>query len=757
MNPDVQKLSPEIENEYIDEIWNKIEALDQTKLIEEAKRINSLKKRLKTKPRSLQKRLDEIYSDASELSKLLGVLKFNNDRFLETWDASDPLLGAYSATEFIGFDFLKELDEAFDDPGNKKFIGESATEIFNIEDWINSLPSKLERIRAPPPNKKGKLLKRLKTLTKDDLNPFHIRRKDILDEIEINYEDVIYEYEVVKRQATPKNPKIRNVMTYFFDYIKFRIDRSLPWAICGQFIGFVACPPTYRTLIFNAQDGYFNANYLTGVFSDKTIEDFFRTLEGKMLIKSFPERYTHNGKGIPGAYHFSNAIARTFSDSFVWSELPGISFQNFKGTYVHPEILESFASYLGMKTYDWVMPNLRYLRLNPARYINGDSWFIAIAGTISPNYPIRIKPLQKHLALWIRTDEDPFLVHLSFGDKWYIYRTLKQPNAKLIVEFFGILDDDYPKVEEVLSAKGVKNKYKTWIFEKWFDIKEAIVKIYHDIDRAYYGYDNLKDYNVKLIKDVLLVREKPFLFQGPDEVLRLTPVQTFEVQQSLVSNDYLFGDVSDYIVNNDELKGDFRTEFFDEYQSFTVYQFGNIKTFPEVTLKDQEYKDKTIEMNFTYPDTESVEDLIEWKENVKSGSICPPGRNAASERRMGTLASVIGAEPSEFGDPLLIRERRKMLLRASIVTYLIKKYNEKHNELEAKTRDPDLTSDQKIKAYEDYIKKYPHKNHEKEFMKEMIKVFYNLEESDLLRLKQKYPVEEKILNVMKLDEDFMKM
>lgn len=760
---DVQRLSSEVEKEYIDHLWARLESLSQSKIYDEAVKLTELKRKLnqqKERNKTIEKKLSDLKKESNELNRLKNILLENNDRFLESWDTSDPLFGAFSANEFINFDFLEALDETFNDPDNSKFIDEAAQEVFTIEDWINSLPSQPQRIRQPPPNRKGKLLKRLGTLSKDDLNPFHIQRQELLDEVKLKFLDAFYPNEMIKRRTgKDKLSKISDPMVYLFDYMRYRIEKSLPWAICGQYIGFVACPANYRTLIFNTQDGYFNAHHLTGVFSDKTVENFLRTLEGKMLIKSFPERYTHQGKGIPGAYRLHDHIAKTFAESFIWTGLPGISFDSFKGIYLHPELLESFASYLGQQTLDWVQPNLRYLRSNPARYINGDSWYIAAAGTVPPNYQIRIKPLQKHLILWLRDLEDPYDVHLSFGDKWYLRKVLRQPGVRLIVEFFGILDDDFSKVEEILNTKAKSKPYKTWHFKDFVDVKTAVTEIYLNIDRAYYGYDSLKDYSIKLQEDILFVREKPYTF---DDRCILNPEVIESYQTSKLSNDRLYGNASDYIVKGDEEfeLDDARKEFFDDYTDPIKYNFEPVKV---VSIGEGEVVCKEVEAEGYFAD-------IDWRDLATKEAKTPTPhevldaqRTESDPLRLETLmkrssskrVSSTGAVASEFGDPLLFRERRKMLLRAAIVTYLLKEYTRKEEELKAEMNNPELSSDMRIKKYEEYSQVFS-KDHKKKFVDKIVKAFYNLEEIDLLQ-KKNIPVEYSLINVVELDEMFQEI
>ena len=773
---DPQRMPTDVEEDYMDDLWSRIEDLDQTKLFEEAKRINSIKRQLNQqgeKNLSLEKKLKQLKSDSEEINKLLNLLKANNDRFVETWDLDDPLLGAYSANEFMNFDFIEVLDHEFHDSSVHEEINDMAEEVLTIEKWIKSLPSDPEKLKNAPPNRKGQLLKRLKSLETIGPNVFRLRREELLDQIELNFEEVFYDNEAIKRYSR-RNDIIKNHMTYFFDYIRYRIDRKLPWAICGQYIGFVACPPSYRTLIFNPQDGYFNAGYLSEVFDDKTIEDFFRTVEGKLLIKNFPERYFHNGKGIPGAYRFSDSMAKMFADSFVWSGLPGITFETFRGIYIHPEILESFASYLGQQTLDWVMPNLRYLRLNPARYINGDSWFINVAGSVPPSVPTRIKPLQKHLILWMRESEDPFHVHVSFGDKWYLKKVLRESEVLLVSEFFGILDQDYPKVEKILSENGQLKRFKTWYFSEWNLVKKTVTDIYLQVDRAYYGYDELKDYTVSLSRDVLYTREREYTMQ---DQCKLLP-DIIACESSQLMNDDLYGDISNYIVNeDDELEfEDLRKEFFDDYDQDIVYKFKSIKHHPSTEQPEVEYKEYSRHDFFVD---------ISWRDSAKGEAIDPEEyeiRDAIhretdklSATKLGLSSSRISsnlkassrgafssnkAQASEYDDPLLLRERRKQLLRAAIVTFLIKEYTETHNRLKAGYNDPKISSALRVKRYNEYLEKYHDKDHEKIFLKKIVKAFYNIESVDLEKELERYrarSAQDTFIDVIELDNQLADM
>lgn len=745
---DRQKLPSKIENEFIDSLWSRIEELDHDKIFEEAKRIASFQRRLRQLPNrnaTLEKQLDQMKRESAELNQLIDLLKVNNDRFLESWDINDPLFGAYSANEFIDFDFLDVLAQEIKEPDNKTLVREMTQEVRSIESWLD----KVEHPKRIPPNRKGNLLKRLKSLDPDDLSPYHLRRKEILNEIKVNFVDVFYPNERIERYAANHRDRIDGVMTYFFDYIKYRIDHNLPWAICGQFIGFVACPPTYRTLVFNTQDGYFNAEHLTGVFSDKTIRDFFDTLEGKMLFLSFSERYTHNKKGIPGAYHLAKPIAKMFSDSFVWKNLPGISYDTFRGIYIHPELMESFASYLGEKTYNWVMPNLRYLRTNPARHMSGDSWFIATAGTVPPNFPIRIKPLKKHLIFWLREDEDPFHIHVSFGDKFYLARILKDRDVKLVVEFFGILDEDYHLVESTLDRNAKRKKYKTWQFKDWIDVKISVTEIYINIDRAYYGYDDLHNQKIQLMKEIIFTREEPRRFND-GRVYQDIP-ETVQRQAGFLSNDDLFGNINDYIVHDDEIDESVRKEFFDDYDRSVRYKF---KTHRVVSgdAKPVEYKEIVFEGYFKD---------IEWKDNAREPSVCPPpdassrqSSRGASSRGASSRASTLEAVASEFGDPLLFRERRKLLLRAAVVSYLVKEYNETHAKFKSDLNNPMIPVDKRIELLRQYQKKYANKDHEREFYLKIVRAFYNTEDIDLIEsIRKGFPIDDVPIDVVGIDED----
>lgn len=93
-------------------------------------------------------------------------------------------------------------------------------------------------------------------------------------------------------------------------------------------------------------------------------------------------------------------------------------------------------------------------------------------------------------------------------------------------------------------------------------------------------------------------------------------------------------------------------------------------------------------------------------------------------------------------------------MRAAVVSYLVKEYNETHAKFKSDLNNPMIPVDKRIELLRQYQKKYANKDHEREFYLKIVRAFYNTEDIDLIEsIRKGFPIDDVPIDVVGIDED----
>ena len=332
--------------------------------------------------------LDSVDDEAFDVNEAVTNLKSNIDALFDTSDIQDPLTGAWSASEFLDYDrFMDRLDEL----ESTLDLSEVDTAPLNIDEWIGDLVANPDKIKFIPITA-GTTLEYTKTMAPNKRNIFKLDREHLYNYVKSALEDKVNKrYYIDRRISNLRLDKEHFALfssKYLLNYINHRRDNLLPWAIGDTGIGFVACPSGYRVEMFNMQDGYYNASFMSR-HRPRKVYEWLRTMEARLLIKTTAERFEYNDMPMIPVYRLPRKyieiqLAHTFH-----GHLDGITFKDLNGVFIHPTLVESFSRYIG--THETTMPCVNYLHHNPVRYVHGGSWWLYQMGALKPKYPARIQ------------------------------------------------------------------------------------------------------------------------------------------------------------------------------------------------------------------------------------------------------------------------------------------------------------------------------------------------------------------------------
>lgn len=677
---------------------------------------------------NLRAATDDEQRELEEVRKIFDLdpkkIKATKRKTHEVKDEDDVLLGAWSAAETFHLgNFVSDTDNLI-----SKYLDKIQDDKINISDWIGVVKrTGVVKARTPPLNT-GKKIKRVIAIdTKQEHNPFFIDRDQLLDEIKIN--DNTPEVDHAKRLLIRRdNNELRrqeenfNLFSskYLKSYIGYRMKSGLPWAIGDTIIGFVACPKTWIKQIFNMQDGYFNATYMSRG-SDRDIKSWLRTLEGKMLLDVTSRKFSLNGKPIVCAYNMAKSYVSYEVKHGIYNHFNGIDQKTLSGVYIHPSLVRPFSIYLGIDTY--VEPCLKYILNNPVRYVDGSSWWVYTPGTPSPFYPLTLKPLNKVLCLWMKktdvvTVNTPFTIHVSYGDKWYIRRIVSSRDANIVADFYGIDQSDLQRAYDTMSlyASG-KAGLKVYRFNKWAKVKALIAHLYLSVDRAYYDYDSLKNKVISIYEEVICVKDKEVLAAEKIPHERPNNSVLFENTKPC-DNDFLIGDLSEYTTERREsipfnmvnIDGTFNEKSVLDKR----FKWKDVKRPSFIDDKDAE-SDKDLKESVDFEvaiNKEEEQEMLElaWLRNATSEQdqtpTPTPRQRSRSRSKMRSDISSAGASAGTEYNPKDERLMREKLTRIFIIVYVLEKYQaQKQNEY-IKINDKSLPLQERQRLADKYMSKY---------------------------------------------------
>ena len=365
--------------------------------------------------------------------------------------------------------------------------------------------------------------------------------------------------------------------------------------------------------------------------------------------------------------------------------------------------------------------------------------------------------------MWLRTtdpttEEYPFTIHTSFGDKWYIKKVLHQPNVYVVAEFFGILDEDFNKAEEMLRHHGGEvAKFKTWKFKRWEHVRYAVTDIYLTVDRAYYDYETIKDFRAQVVKDIVCVKD--FVIAGTDMIRGIKPedeYDEFEFSRGDEDDDEVIGDINQYIAESNPER---EAEFHDDVEVDSRFKFNTVKYVPRdiETLFEHPWQIDNEENYETSHDTlvdelNAKPVLIPRTRNITERSRCTesvslsPRIRVSSTRSLAPTEVTVASAGSEFDDPLVNRGRRRRVLRAILVNEVLARYySDKEQDYDA-IYDMSLTQMQRDKALRHFNKTYTDVNLLK-LMRKIKRIFLNEPINDTQQLQRQVPVR---MNIVEL-------